>query len=304
MLIEGLAECLETPDFALGKSLTGNSNGMMMKSPFLYINEDWPRRMNGSALEMMKTLTGGDRYPVKELYKPIIHVRNPLRVLLTANNSDLIKTILDKDMKPADRRALGDRILHFELGDSAYKFLESLGGRRHTGRQGRRWVAGGDGQSDYLVAKHFLYLYETRDKENVGYRYLVDGNMGGESEFMRDMVTQKESTSKAARAIFMVVEKGRNNEYIVDEFTGNLLMTIEMVSDALRLQETPMSFSDVLAVMRNLTSSQHPVVHNHKEYHVLDCAALIAHAKQAGVDVPKLRGIANLQEKIKLHARQ
>lgn len=295
LLITGLSECLERPMTATARSLVSTDNGMLMRTPFLYVNEEWPKNMKGSTLEILKNYTAGDAFPVEEKFKPILNVSNPLRIIMTANNHDMIRSVLDKDMSPDDREAIGQRILHMDLNNEAALWLVSKGGRAYTGARGNRWIAGTDGKSDFIIAKHFLWLWENRDATMVGSRFLVDGNMSGGSQFMSDQIMSKESTAKVAAAIFSQVESSQRLKNCKVMEDGALFITISSIIDGLKLNDQYMSFGDVSRVLRNLTVTQDPIQIDYQDYHELRVDMLLTHAQQAGVNTPELRKIAKLQ---------
>lgn len=295
LLVTGLSECLERPMFSTARSLVSMDNGMLMRTPFLYVNEEWPRNMKGSTLEILKNYTAGDAFPVEEKFKPILNVSNPLRIIMTANNHDMIRSVLDKDMSPDDREAIGQRILHMDLNNEAALWLNDKGGRAFTGKRGHRWIAGTDGKSDFVIAKHFLWLWENRDITMVGSRFLVDGNMSGSSQFMSDQIMSKESTAKVASAIFAQLDSSQRLKNCKVMEDGSLFITISSIIDGLKINDQYMSFGDVSRVLRNLTVTQDPIQIDYQDYHELRVDMLLTHAQQAGVNTPELRKIAKLQ---------
>ena len=297
MLVQGLAECLEVPEHATGDSLVSTSQGALMRTPFLYINERWPPALK-SVMETLKTYTDGSALHVQEKFQPIIEIHNPIRVIMTANNTDLLQGILDKSLSADDREAIGQRILHMDLGRAGADWLESKGGRRFTGAEGNRWVKGPDGKSDYIVAKHLLWMYENRDKRDVGLRFLVDGNLSREARIMNHHILKKEDTSKVASGILSVIEskasKNGKDYFFTEDF--KLYITIKSTMDGLEMLNTQLSYSKVSAVMREVSGRQEPELFHEKEWYELDCNMLLDHARQVGIDTPMLRSFVFMQE--------
>ena len=117
-----------------------------------------------------------------------------MRIVFTANDHDLLYELTGgKDMSPESRKATGDRLLHFDVGPEAGHYLQKLGGREFTEKEGARWIRGDDGgsKSNHVVAKHFLWLYDNRDEPNKRQRLLVMGNCGGCNHVMYDMMLQQ-----------------------------------------------------------------------------------------------------------------
>jgi len=302
MLIEGLAECLENPVFATGKDVAGSFNGTMGKTPFLAINEEWPKKNGESSQEQFKSLTAGDRTPINEKYKPMVLISNPMRLFMTANNHDIIRTLMDKDMTPSDREAIGQRLLHFDVDGSAAAWLEERGGNAFTGIRGRRWIAGAPVPSDFIIAKHFLHLHASRIIEEGGFagRFLVEGNCSKGSLFMTHQIVQKDTTAYVITAVTNLIEaKGQRKAYRLDEDTGAIYVTINTIIDELKLSDFPMSYGKVSQIIRNITATQNPVLFNYLEHHEIDCDALLTYSSMVGRETPELRKLVGMQKKRK-----
>lgn len=301
LLTEGLAECLEKPLCATGKDAVGTFNGALSRTPFLNINEEWPKRGKDSNQELFKMLTAGDKLPVEEKFKPVMHITNPMRMILTANNHDMIRTLLDKDMTLHDREAIGQRLLHFDLTGDAAAYLEERGGNAFTGRKGRRWIAGVVDESNYLVAKHFMWFYENRTVPVDGFtgRYLVDGNCSQGSDFMRNQIAQKDTTSAVGSAIINIIEQGGRKPNYILEPDGRIFLTINAIQEELRVLEDPMTYGKTIQVLRNITKSQDPVIYNYVDHYEIDCESLLSQARGSGRDTPELRKIVLKQQKVK-----
>lgn len=302
MLIEGLAECLETPVFATGKDVAGSFNGTMGRTPFLAINEEWPKKNGESSQEQFKSLTAGDRTPINEKYKPTTLISNPMRLLMTANNHDIIRTLMDKDMTPSDREAVGQRLLHFDLDGLAAAWLEERGGNAFTARPGARWIAGSPAPSNYVIAKHFLHLHATRIREEGGFtgRFLVEGNCSRGSSFMTHQIVQKDTTAAVITAVTNLIEASRTQQrkpFKVDEETGAIYFTINTIIDELKLGDMPMSYGKVSQIIRNITVSQDPILFNYLEHHEIDCGHLIKYASMSGRETPEVRRMLKAQMK-------
>lgn len=193
MLLQGLAECLESPCTATDTDLTSQYQYGILKSPFLVVNEGWSSSTIGGKhpADRFREVTSGDPIIANRRYRDPISVRNPMRVIFTANNLDVIRKLADKDdLTKDDREALAIRLLHFDVGSGAKDWLRDRGGMDFTGRPGRRWIYTDHGEpGDFIVAKHFLWLYENRHKYwTAGKRFLVEGL--GSQDLMFEMETQ------------------------------------------------------------------------------------------------------------------
>ncbi len=301
MLMEGLAECLETPTFATGADISGQFNGALAKTPFLFINEEWPKNHLGkSAQEMFKTLVTGDRLTIRDLYKPSVQVANPMRLLMIANNHDITKAVFDKDMSLFDRGAMGLRLSHYDLDDSGARWLEERGGNALTGKKGARWIAGSPVQSDYILAKHFLHLHATREVPADGFvgRLLVEGNCARNNPFMSSQVVGKDTTSAVITAVLNILEaKSGAKMYKTDE-NHALYVTINSVMRELALIENKMPFDKIRQILGNITRSQHTHKIGGLEHHDVDCDQLLRYASAEGRDTPELRKLIEKQKAI------
>jgi hypothetical protein len=212
LLTTGLGECLERPRVASGDALADKFNDILLDTPFLVVNERWPaaNTKSTSPSDRFKELTAGDTLEVRPLYKSIISIENPLRVILTANNHDLLKSLVrGREQTLYDREALGERILHVDIEDAGRDYLWKIGGHGTTSRDGNRWIRGdGSQESDYIVARHFLWLYENRPERDMRQRFCVMGNCGSDSAEMFRMATQSDDMPVVMRSVVAIL----NNE--------------------------------------------------------------------------------------------
>lgn len=196
LLVQGLAECLEVPCVASAADLTSNYQYGLLASPFLVVNEGFPRiSPESSPYHVFRSLVSGDPQIVNRRYLHPVEVRCPYRVIFTANNDGIIEAMIGKgNLSPEDRASLAIRLVHMDLGDKASKWLRAKGGVAFTGRQGNRWISGDSGEpSDYVVAKHFMWLYEKRVGPR-GARFLVEGSADTDADIMTRLRTQSGSS--------------------------------------------------------------------------------------------------------------
>lgn len=191
LLVQGLAECLTTPAFATDADITGEYQYGLLNSPFLVVNEGWGTIKGKHPADRFREITAGDPIVVNRRFFHPVSIRNPMRVIFTANNLDVIKMLCrGRDLSQTDREALAIRLMHFDVGSKASDWLRIKGGMAFTGRPGKRWIApDAGGKSDYVVAKHFLWLHSERAKLwKPQERFLVEGH--GSKELMFEMQTQ------------------------------------------------------------------------------------------------------------------
>lgn len=214
MLVQGLCECLRRPKMATQADLVGNVQFNLFSTPFLVVNEGWPRNHSMEPADQFRAFVSGDLGQVRRLYCDPVDIKSPVRILFTANNLDVVKALSsNRDLANDDREALAVRLLHMSVTREARDFLNLHHGIELTGKIGARWIAGDSGQeSDYVVAKHFMYLYQHR-KGPVGQRFLVEGNHA--QAIMFDMRTGSGSAPIVIETIIKLLEcRNRGIRYL------------------------------------------------------------------------------------------
>lgn len=299
MLIIGLAECLETYAYSTGETIAANFNESLTTSPFLFVNEGWPSKMGGKTpSDAIKSMTAGDDQHIRIKYKADVLVQNPLRIVFTANDHDLLHELTkDKAMAPDNREALGERILHFDCGDGACKYLDAIGNHIHTSRPGARWVRGDSSiPSDYVVAKHFMWLYENRNEmfpRNPSDRYCVMGNCGGTNNMMYEMITQHDNTTKVIRAILGMVESASpvwGKYMMVDENYSIYLTEAGVREFVVTMMNETIGDRQLSDTMKNIVKHNVPYVHNYKHFYEISLDTVLKYATDKGLDASKIRG--------------
>jgi len=210
MLTQGLAECLRLESQASSEDLVGDNNYGLMESPFLGIDEGWVKGGRGRhPADQFRALVAGDPFQIKRKYFAPVKVINPVRVVFTANNLDAIRVLTHgRDLSPQDREALSVRLMHLDITDEASDWLRAMGGVKFTGAPGSRWIRGDGGEaSDFIVAKHFLWLHERRRTWERGARFLVEGNANKEVLF--ELRTKAGATPAVIESIIKMLELNR-----------------------------------------------------------------------------------------------
>lgn len=229
MLVQGLAECLERPALADVNDMVTQYQYGLRESPFLVVNEGWPQGAGQGKhpADQFRALVSGDEVRCNEKYKAPVSVVMLPRIIFTANNEDVVhKLTAGRNLSPEDRDALAARLLHMNLGDRAARWLEDRGNAAFTGAPGKKWIAS-EGESDFILAKHLMYLYVHRG-QRPNSRFLVQGNAGHEIIF--SMQTQSGHAPLVIEAIIKLLDSKRTWDglAIVD---GHLYITIAQVLD-------------------------------------------------------------------------
>lgn len=310
MLYVGLSECLKTPALATAKDLVGEYQYGLMSSPFLVVNEGWPTtRHAGHPADQFRHLVGGDPFPAQRKYHAPTDVVNPVRVIFAANNKDVVAELTrGRDLSVEDRNALAVRLLHFPIGSRASVWLREMGGHRFTAKPGNRWIRGdGNQPSDYIVARHFLWLHANR-KSPPGVRFLVDGNAN--SGVMFEMRTGTQTGRIVIETLVKMVEnrtQGLGEPPWTIEGGGLFVLpsgVLEYYRNALAHKAGErLTIATVQSVLKGLSrsTSYARVMESRESYGVqewveVDCRDLYAAAKRDGYRCPTIERLAEQQE--------
>lgn len=173
LLCQGLVETLEKPVRADKSVLYRTFNSSLQHTPFLIVDEGLPRGQLDIA-DTFRSLTAGEPILCEEKYQTPIEIRNPLRIIFTANNLDVVQQLASDRVNDAqDQAALAIRLVHLDVTEEAERLLRNKGGLAYTAG----WVEGANGSpSDFTLAKHLLWLYYNRaDFGEVDKRLQVEG---------------------------------------------------------------------------------------------------------------------------------
>jgi hypothetical protein len=256
-----------------------------------------PKARDLSPSDLFKQYTAGDAIRVRELYKPAIQVINPMRIILTANDHDLLHSLTcGKELTPDTKKAMGERILHFDITHSAERHLKRLGGRSYTEREGARWIRGDSGQpSDFIVAKHFMYLYNKRDPRNMTDRYCVMGNCDKSQSFQ--IASQSKSLHPVMRGLIGLFQTpGRFHPHKkINSESGKCWVTKHGVLAYIREVNLERIEERALeGVIKSLIREANPVDSDGMSYYELDTDQIVEYAQAWGIGCDVLRGAHEL----------
>lgn len=204
MLVHGLAETITTGVLAQGLDIVASYKDALLETCFLSVDEGLPGHMPGGMdiADAFRTLVTGSDVVVNRKYLAPVTVHNPMRVIFTANNTDVIRQLYrHRSLTPEDQMAFGERLKHFEASERAAIWLRRQGGLRFT----KGWIRGDSGEpSEYVLARHLLWLYQRRATTPPGSRLLVEGSM--DQPFLADMRTQSGAAPAVIEALVHMIE--------------------------------------------------------------------------------------------------
>lgn len=293
MLTEGLSECLLNPQIGTEHDMVGTENGALLNTPFLVCNEGLPRSRDMSPADTFKKLTAGDPIRIRQLYKPAVNVINPVRIIFTANDFELLHDLTKgKEINADTRRAMGERLLHFNVDSRAEVYLRDLGGKLWTEREGHRWIRGDSGQaSNYVVAKHFLWLYENRPKRRPQDRYCVMGNCISSEAFLA--ASRGEHCSSVIRAIIDMVEQGHPQFEALFHLSpkGRLFVTMQGILAWIRgvMEDKKITERSMETALRSIMVEDLQWQYNGVKMYEVDVDILLDYADPWGIPCKKLR---------------
>jgi hypothetical protein len=294
---------LESPCYISTDDIGGAYSHTLGSSPFAWVNETWGNAAkNKPALpDVFKKMVTGDPVEMNEKYKAPIAVKNPVRFILTANNDRLVSSLFEaRDLEEADRQALIVRILHIDVGSGAKEWLTRKGGESYT----RGWIegSGGGNKSQYIVARHFLYLHENRPAREKGARLLMDGEITG--KLLRQMHFRNGRAVDIVAAVINALSVTTPNAGIVrNTKSGQFFVTAHAISENLHSRGKVRSvdlytIQNILADISTtppMTPYQVNLDNGGKsmmaKWYPIDLDVLYTEAMEQGIDVPVLRAM-------------
>lgn len=225
LFVHGLSEAFTSKMCATDKDMTTNFNAALMKTCVLWVNEGWPLKSGHKNIaDSFRELVTNTVHWVEEKFCPKVKVFNPLRIIMTANNDKMVRRLAQGIQTHADREAIGIRVFHFEAQQAAKKWLDRKGGSDFTAG----WIASQSGKnSNFTVAKHFLWLYEQRHSK--GKRLLFEGGLDDE---LRNSMTYNDNNTLTGSILLEMLSKSFKTDIMgsyVEQETGEFWVTREGV---------------------------------------------------------------------------
>lgn len=268
LLVQGLAECISTATVASQRAF-GRFNNELLDTPFVLVNEGvvQPAGGGGSFADSFRTLTAGDPITVEPKFQEPITLRQPARVIITANNHDFMRELAKgRDLNPNDREALAKRLLYIEAPSESAHYLSERGGVHYTGKPGQRWIADDHGKgSNYILAQHIFWLYSNRDRYKTGKRFLVEGNTN--DRWVKELAVQSATGRKVTRAVCEMIEAEKTPRgdtlrgFAVTDDT-QVLTTAAAIQDYIErdMKQQAPGIDPILNTLEGLRDRERPVV--------------------------------------------
>ena len=207
LLSQGIAECFDSYPYSMaGSNAFGQFAQELMKASFITVDEGIPHSVKAGQKhpsEIFRSLVAGDPTLVDIKFKAKILIKNPMRIIFTANNHDIISVLCSgRDMTEDDRVALAQRLIFLPVQKEAADLLKTRGGRRYTDR----WIHG-DGSLDnstFKIARHLLHIHKHFHRKPPGPRLLVEGTL--DSEVMMRLRTETGSSQVIVPVLIRIIE--------------------------------------------------------------------------------------------------
>jgi hypothetical protein len=183
MLAHGLAKLWQTGTYTELNSIS-KYNANISRSPLIFGDEQIPK--NVDITSTLRRYIANSSHQIEEKFMPIITLEGCVRVLLAANNDELLSEA-NQNNNLMDIEAIAQRFNHISVDDVASKYLASIGGRSHT----ESWVDG------CRIARFALWLKASRTAK-LGARFL---NEGQRTEFHSNMLASGDKPSQVVEAL-------------------------------------------------------------------------------------------------------
>ncbi len=161
LLANGLAKLWTEGMPAKFEDLVSDFQDSLMHCPIVHADEALPSTKQSTVI--LRQLVSNPYTYVNQKFGAKSRVHGAIRLLMTANNSSMLRTA--ESLTEDDLNATASRILHIKAGPEAGAYRCSLGAEPDVAY---RWCEGG------AIAEHALWLAQTRKVKDTG-RFLVEG---------------------------------------------------------------------------------------------------------------------------------
>jgi hypothetical protein len=162
LLADGLARIWSIDGATPLHSIFEDFNDYLSKCPLVFADEQLPSRRDITA--DLRALIGSGGQFLKRKFLPATRVEGALRLIIAANNANLLTT--KNDLSEYDLAAVAERFCYIAAPQAAADFLQQIGGKDEVAK----WLA------EDRIARHTLWLAKKR-KVKEGGRWLVSGEL-------------------------------------------------------------------------------------------------------------------------------
>lgn len=210
LLVKGLAEATNPNHFAEAKNIfsSGKFEYGLDDSPWIVADEGWDNTTRNLA-NRFRTLVGGGRTTAEKKFAHPSSVHVAPRIILTANNRETVEGLFTAPgLTQGDVQAIAQRVFHIDCTNEAAKWLERKGSYDFT----HAWVGRLEGgvESDFVVARHFLHLYEEHKHTPSMGRFLMQDLT--DPALIAWMTVKNDHVAIMAEALLRIVNSGQDDD--------------------------------------------------------------------------------------------
>lgn len=199
LLLAGLARIWKNGAFTdAAEILVNDFNSNLKRNPLIAADENLPAKYTwaGGRSGPIRKLITTETHNINEKFKPPQQLLGNVRIVLTANNGDLLN-FRSEDLSPQDAAALAERVLYIRCTDDAAHYLDKL-----PQAQKESWV-----RQD-KIAEHCLWLADQYEVEDT--RIQCPGEIG---KIQSNSILDNTHTSDLCYWLIQyIVDRGRRYE--------------------------------------------------------------------------------------------
>lgn len=286
LLANGLARLWSEGGATPINSIYEDFNDYLAKCPLIFADEQLPQRRDITA--DLRALIGSGTQFLKRKFLPATQVDGAVRLIIAANNTNLLNT--KNDLSEYDLAAVAERFLYIHAPQRAADYLQAIGGKTEVAK----WL------KEDRIARHALWLAKHR-KVREGGRWLVSGEL---SSWHESLAVQSGIGSAVCEWLvknLIKYEPSRGTrDFLIGE--GEYWINAQSMSHEMKWQANVHServpplkrINDALKVISMNGARPRPVISDQRVWmHRLRIPTLMHYAREAN-----LGDVAQLREKI------
>lgn len=214
-------------------------NADMFSCPLIFFDEgakeSKSQNIRGQSSTFIRSLIGSSEHSLNQKNQPIQKIVGCVRVLIAANNENVLSQIAGEDLSEADLEAVAGRFLHIKAdSQAAQAFLVENKARLKS------WT------EEDLITRHVMHLVETR-KIVPGKRFLVEGetssihraliNRGDRNELILHWLASLVTDPKKIENVY----RAKKEEALALVGNGEVLVNTKAYADNYKVYDTEVS---------------------------------------------------------------